>query len=130
MEPRRKNDNESLDAWRIALAGDASDAQPGPFMHRVRVWSGGERPILSDERGARNRCRASYVIGGGGVAMGKRLRCAEISIYEALGLLISGGVTKRWSETTDKIAKLASGGSLDALRPQHAESLWPTSAEP
>jgi hypothetical protein len=81
-------------------------------VHRVRVWSGVERPILSDEQGARNRCRASYEIAGGVVAMRQRLRCTDASFnfnLQSIGVSHLGVGHGHWSETANEIGELASG---------------------
>jgi hypothetical protein len=88
----------------LSLVTSAADASPGPFVQRVEPWSRGERAILTGEFGARNRCRASYDIGCGGVAMRQRLRCVMASYNFDLQTIMAhlGGGMGDWSDTIHK----------------------------
>jgi hypothetical protein len=97
MEPRSKATTKAL------MPGTSLGLVTPPPMPNPDQSCTGESLVgwrMSDEQSARNRCRASYEIGGGGVAMRQRLRCADASYNfdlqgtgasKALGLLISEG---------------------------------------
>jgi hypothetical protein len=87
------------------VAGDASaDAEPGPFVHWVRVWSSGG---MSDEQSARNPLPREVA---------ELLRRDNVFAARTAAAIRSprrwGFSSRRghghWSETTNKIAKLAS----------------------
>lgn len=89
-------------AFAVAGASTAASAQSGPFAGLDGGWSGNGTVELADGSSERIRCRATYKVGGGGVAVEQVLRCASDSykIDLSSNLQSSGGaVSGQWKES-------------------------------
>ena len=86
-----------------SVSGTATYAQSGPFTGMAGNWSGGGTVTLEDGSTERIRCRASYAVGGGGVALNLSLVCASDSYkFDLRANVVAdrGVLSGNWSETS------------------------------
>lgn len=106
----------------VLMSATASQAQSGPFGSFAGSWAGTGTVQLSDGSSERIRCRATYNVGDGGVALQQTLRCASDSYkfdlssnVRASGNAVSGS----WSETSRNVNGTlegkVSGGAIDVF---------------
>lgn len=96
----------------LALSSSASFAQSGPFAGLDGSWNGTGTVTLADGNSERIRCRATYKVGGGGLALQQTLRCASDSYKFDLGsdVTTSGDrVSGTWSEASRGVNGSVSG---------------------
>jgi hypothetical protein len=107
----------------LCLAASAGHAQrgPGPFAGLGGAWSGAGTLQLQGGGTERVRCRATYAVGDGGVALHQNLRCASDSYRFDLSSNVvyqGGAISGSWSETTRNVqgglSGRASAGQIDA----------------
>jgi hypothetical protein len=87
----------------LALSTSASFAQSSPFAGFAGNWSGKGTVSLSDGSTENIRCRASYKVGDGGMALKQNLRCASDSYkFDLSSDVVSEGthLTGNWSEAS------------------------------
>jgi hypothetical protein len=97
----------------LSLLASPSQAQPGPFAGLSGSWAGSGTIGMSDGTRARIRCRASYVVDGGGSSLQQSLRCASDSYQFQLSSDVryaGGSISGSWSEATRGV-----GGSLSGI---------------
>jgi hypothetical protein len=105
----------------LASAGSAQRGPAGPFAGLGGSWSGSGSLRLQDGGTERVRCRATYAVGEGGVALHQNLRCASDSYRFDLNSNVTyqgGAISGSWSETTRNVqggvSGRASAGQIDA----------------
>lgn len=93
-----------------AYAQRGAAAAAGPFAGLSGSWTGSGTVSLANGSNERIRCRATYVVGGGGNSLQQELRCASDSYrFELRGDVThyAGQISGTWSEATRN-----AGGSL------------------
>lgn len=105
----------------IFVAAHALAQGAGPFSSMGGAWSGNGVISLASGSRERIRCRANYLVSGGGDNLRLDLRCASDSYrFELSGNAVSQGgqVTGNWFESTrsvgGNISGRASSGQIQA----------------
>jgi hypothetical protein len=106
----------------LVLSASASFAQSSPFAGFAGNWSGKGTVSLSDGSTENIRCRASYRVGDGGMALKQSLRCASDSYkFDLSSDVVSEGsqITGNWSEASrnlfGSLRGRASGGEIEVF---------------
>jgi len=107
----------------LLLAVTSSHAQsPGPFAGFDGAWSGTGTVALSDGTTERIRCKASYKVGGDGLALRQSLLCASDSYKFDLSSDVTsegGRVSGNWSEASRSLSGnlqgTAGGGQIEVF---------------
>lgn len=106
----------------LALSAPASFGQSAPFAGFAGSWSGKGTVTLSDGSKENIRCKASYRVGRGGMAMNQSLRCASDSYrFDLSSDVVSHGseITGQWSEANrnlfGSLRGRAGGGEIEVF---------------
>jgi hypothetical protein len=105
----------------LGLAGGAAEAAGSPFRALAGSWAGGGVISMASGEQERLRCRASYVVDGGGAEMRLNLKCASDSYTFDLSSAVEyhdGAISGEWREASrnasGSITGRATGDRIEA----------------
>jgi hypothetical protein len=109
-------------ALMLSVSASPAQAQSSPFAGFNGSWSGNGTVALSDGSTERIRCKAGYVVSGGGNALKQTLLCASDSYkFDLSSNVRSEGdrIVGTWSEASRNIngtlAGTAGGGHIEVF---------------